>query len=101
MRPRSELSRKGRSVSCAEINFDRPSCSKMNGRMEGESIIFDSTVTANNLQTLDKQQLINMVLTLTNTQATRRLQKSNQLKIINLEISWGRLMPYFGCVLLV
>ena len=60
----------------------------MNGRMEGEAIIFfDPTVTGNNLETLDKQQLINMVLTLTNTESELQedYKKVISLRLYNLE----------------
>ena len=51
--------------------------------MDGESIILDPTVTANNLETLNKKHLIDMVLTLTNT--VSKLQEDYK-KVINLRL---------------
>ena len=51
--------------------------------MDGEKIMLDPTVTANNLETLNKKQLIDMVLTLTNT--VSKLQEDYK-KVINLRL---------------
>ena len=51
--------------------------------MDGESIILNPTVTANNLETLNKKQLIDMVLTLTDT--VSKLQEDYK-KVINLRL---------------
>ena len=64
--------------------------------MDGESIIHDPTVTANNSETLNKKQLIDMVLTLANTVSKRQedYKKVINLRLYNLERNMNMSQQY-------